>query len=130
MVYRMSADWRRVYPVVGKDSLADSTAPNGPWLDACIPDSEKAFVQAEIDKAIKNKAIFEVEHRAVRRDGTVGWTLSRAIPVLDRQGEIVEWFGAASDITEREQDAEALVASEEEYRTCSARWWKGSASAA
>jgi signal transduction histidine kinase len=34
-------------------------------------------------------------------DGTLGWTFSRAIPVLNANGDIVEWFGAASDVTER-----------------------------
>ena len=31
--------------------------------------------------------------------GRLGWTFSRAIPLLDADGNIVEWFGAASDIT-------------------------------
>jgi two-component sensor histidine kinase/CheY-like chemotaxis protein len=40
----------------------------------------------------------------VRRiDGSLGWTLSRAVPLFDAEGEIVEWFGAATDITERVQ---------------------------
>jgi PAS domain-containing protein len=33
----------------------------------------------------------------------VGWTFSRAVPLLDENGDIVEWFGAASDITARKQ---------------------------
>jgi PAS domain-containing protein len=45
--------------------------------------------------------VFELEHRVVRKDGTVGWMFSRAIPILDDAGQIVEWFGAASDVTER-----------------------------
>ena len=41
-----------------------------------------------------------------RADGSLGWTLSRAVPILDDKGKIVEWFGAASDITERRSAAE------------------------
>ncbi len=41
-------------------------------------------------------------------DGTLGWTSSRAIPLLDAKGDIVEWFGTASDITPRKEAEEAL----------------------
>jgi hypothetical protein len=45
----------------------------------------------------------------VRRvDGSVGWTFSRALPIEDEGGEIVEWFGAASDVTERHRAEEHL----------------------
>jgi len=108
MVYRMSADWTRMYLLVGKGILADTNAPSVSWLESYIPNSEKAFVQGAIDKAIKSKAVFELEHQVVQEDGTIGWTLSRAIPVLDEQGEIIEWFGAASDITERKRVEETL----------------------
>src|ERR1700742_4760320 len=59
-------------------------------------------------KAIKTKGVFELEHRVIRVDGTLGWTFSRAIPLVNESGEIVEWFGAASDITER-KNAEAAL---------------------
>jgi light-regulated signal transduction histidine kinase (bacteriophytochrome) len=39
-----------------------------------------------------------------RNDGT----FSRAIPLLDSSGEIVEWFGAAKDVTERKQAEEEI----------------------
>jgi signal transduction histidine kinase len=38
----------------------------------------------------------------------VGWTFSRAVPVLDATGAIKEWFGAATDITWRKQAEEQL----------------------
>jgi signal transduction histidine kinase/CheY-like chemotaxis protein len=41
-------------------------------------------------------------------DGTLGWTFSRAIPRTDAKGEIVEWFGAASDVTEGKRFEQAL----------------------
>src|ERR1039458_10573805 len=62
------------------------------------------------------KSIFELEHRVLRVDGTLGWTYSRAIPLQDANGEIVEWLGAASDITVRKQAEEALRQSERMYR--------------
>jgi signal transduction histidine kinase len=39
-------------------------------------------------------------------DGTLGWTYSRAVPLLNISGEIQEWFGAASDVTARKEAEE------------------------
>lgn len=61
-----------------------------------------------IGEAIRTKSPFKLEHRVRRADGTLGWTSSRAIPLLDTTGDIVEWFGTASDITPRKEAAEAL----------------------
>jgi signal transduction histidine kinase len=36
-------------------------------------------------------------------DGTLGWMYSRAVPLLNISGEILEWFGAASDVTARKE---------------------------
>ncbi|MDX5893638.1 PAS domain S-box protein [Rubrobacter radiotolerans] len=108
MVYRMSPDWSEMYTLEGKNSLADTTAPNPAWFDEYIPDSDRELVQAAISEAISDKKTFELEHRVIRADGGVGWVFSRAIPLLDERGEIVEWFGAGSDITERKQAEAAL----------------------
>jgi signal transduction histidine kinase/ActR/RegA family two-component response regulator len=45
--------------------------------------------------------MFQLEHRVLRADGSPGWTYSRAVPLLDERGDIREWIGSASDITER-----------------------------
>jgi PAS domain S-box-containing protein len=52
----------------------------------------------------------------MRADGSVGWTLSRAVPVLDSNGNITEWFGTAADITAEKAAGEALRESEEKFR--------------
>ena len=44
----------------------------------------------------------------------MGWTYSRAVPLLNQSGEIVEWFGAATDITARRE-------AEEKYRKLAER---------
>ena len=63
---------------------------------------------AAIRQAIQSKSTFELEHRVIRADGTLGWTQSRAIPILDDRGEIIEWFGAASDVTQRKRFEEQV----------------------
>lgn len=54
-------------------------------------------------RAVIAKAAFEFEHRVIRLDGSLGWTLSRAVPILDNAGEIVEWLGTARDVTARRE---------------------------
>jgi signal transduction histidine kinase len=112
VVYRMNADWTEMRELHGRDFIADTAAPNRDWLEQYIHPEDRARVLAAIQQAIRTKGIFELEHRVLRVDGTLGWTSSRAIPLLGADGEIAEWFGAASDVTARKQAEEALVRSE------------------
>ena len=101
VIYRMSPDWSEMHRLYGQGFLADTEEPNRNWIEEYIPPEAKEEVVEAINKAIRSKSVFELEHQVLRADGTLGWTFSRAIPILDDSGEIVEWFGAASDITER-----------------------------
>jgi signal transduction histidine kinase/CheY-like chemotaxis protein len=108
VIYRMNTDWTEMRYLEGRDFIADTQGPNRSWLYKYIhPDDQPAVLDA-IHRAIERKAPFEMEHRVIRIDGTLGWTFSRAIPLLDESGQILEWFGAARDITERKQAEEEL----------------------
>lgn len=108
IVYRMSADWKELHQLEGRDLLADTSNPTIAWQqDYLFPDDVPAIQQA-IDNAVETKGVFEGEHRVRQADGSIGWILSRAVPVLDDKGAIVEWFGAASDVTERRKRQEQL----------------------
>ncbi len=108
VVYRMSPDWSEMRQLHGRGFLADTDNPSRTWPQSYIHPEDQPYVTAVIREAIRTKSIFELEHRVRRADGTLGWTFSRAVPLLDAKGEIVEWFGAASDITERKRAEEAL----------------------
>ncbi|MCW5798286.1 MAG: response regulator [Nitrospira sp.] len=108
VVYRMSPDWSELRQLQGRRFVADTLDPSRTWLDTYIhPDDQQAVTDA-IQKAIRSKSAFELEHRVIQIDGSLGWTLSRAIPIFDDRGDIVEWFGAASDITARKRAEVAL----------------------
>jgi PAS domain S-box-containing protein len=108
VVYRMSPDWSEMRQLHGRDFIPDTEAPSRTWLQKYIHPDDQPNVLAVINQAIRAKSIFELEYRVLRVDGSLGWTFSRAIPLLNADGEIVEWFGAASDITARKQAEEAL----------------------
>ncbi len=107
-VYKMSPDWSEMRYLEGKQFLADTQDPSCTWLEAYIPPEDQPPVLAAIQEAIHAKRPFELEHRIIRSDGALGWTFSRAIPLLDARGEITEWIGAASDVTERKRAEEAI----------------------
>ena len=121
VLYKMSADWQEMQLLHGKGFLIDTSTPRSSWLETYIPDSDKPLVQTTIAEAIRTKGTFHLEHRVIRADGTIGWTSSRAVPFLDERGNIVEWLGAASDITDRKRAEEVLRASEEELREADRR---------
>src|SRR5262249_23659696 len=107
-VYRMNSDWSEMRQLKGKDFIADTEAPDRAWLEKYIHPEDQPKVIGAIREAIRTKSPFELEHRVNRVDGTIGWTSSRAIPLLNAQGQITEWFGAASDVTEQRRAEEAL----------------------
>lgn len=107
-IYRMSPDWQIMYQL-DSQTLANTSDPIENWVEKYIPEDDRAVVFSAIQWAIDNKSLFELEHRVLLADGTVGWVLSRAVPLLDAQGEITEWFGAGSVVTERLDAIEKLA---------------------
>jgi signal transduction histidine kinase len=108
VVYRMSPDWTQIRQLEGRGFIKDTTDPLEFWLDEYIPVEDQELVHNTIREAIEGRKVFELEHRVFRVDGSCGWTLSRAVPMVDASGTIYEWIGAASDITERKEAEEKL----------------------
>ena len=104
VLYSMSPDWSVMRQLRSSRSfLANTEQPIRNWLQEYIPPDDQPRMMAAINEAVRTKSVFELEHRVRRADGGLGWTLSRAVPLLDASGEIVEWIGAAGDITGRKQ---------------------------
>jgi PAS domain S-box-containing protein len=114
VVYRMSPDWGVMTRLYDKGFIADTEEPNANWLDKYIHPDDHEFVTDVMNECIREKKLLELEHRVLQVDGSIGWTYSRAIPLLDCNGGIKEWFGTASDITERKKVEEALQESEKQ----------------
>lgn len=116
VIYRMSPDWSELRQLDGRAFLADTAQPTAGWTAHYIHPDDQLDVRLAIRNAIRTKGLFELEHRVRRVDGTLGWTLSRAVPVLDEAGEITEWLGSAKDVTDRRCAEDHLRESEERYR--------------
>src|ERR1700733_11120579 len=106
VVYRMSPDWSEMRELDGRGFIADTGKPRKDWLNEYIHPEDQLIVLRTIREAVRTKSMFDLEHRVRRTDGTLGWTYSRAVPLLNVDGEIEEWFGAASDVTARKEAEE------------------------
>ena len=116
VVYRMNADWTEMRQLQGREFIADTHEPNLSWLEKYIQPDDQLRVMQTIREAVETESAFELEHQVVQIDGRLGWTFSRAIPLFDINGVVVEWLGMASDVTARKQAQEALIQSEQKYR--------------
>ncbi|GAB2701161.1 hypothetical protein GCM10027037_27820 [Mucilaginibacter koreensis] len=108
LMYRMSADWKQMVNLTSKEHLKNTLEPIDNWIDTYIPRKAQATVWATINKAIELKQTFDLEHQVYMAYGTIGWVHSKAIPILNEQGDITEWIGAGNDITARKK-AEAQL---------------------
>ncbi|MGG7603214.1 hybrid sensor histidine kinase/response regulator [Massilia sp. BKSP1R2A-1] len=101
VLYRMSPDWKYMHELDGRGFLKTTTGWAEYHIEQYVHPEDLALARAHIQEAIAHKTLFELEHRVLRVDDSPGWTYSRAVPLLDAAGEIYEWIGSASDITER-----------------------------
>jgi len=83
------------------------------WTKALHPD-EAAMVVNKVRGGITSGAAIEIVNRLRRAsDGSYRWHLARAVPMNDRGGKIIGWFGCATDIDDQKRAEEALRQSEE-----------------
>jgi PAS domain S-box-containing protein len=102
----LSEEWYRIY---GFDPEGDMPA----WEQRLrrVHPEDRAKWQGAIDRAIAEKSDYEVEFRIVLSDGTVKYIHTVGHPVFNASGDLAEFVGSATDITERKQ-AELLLAGE------------------
>ncbi|WP_294298932.1 PAS domain-containing sensor histidine kinase [uncultured Chryseobacterium sp.] len=109
VVYSLSPDWSEMRELDGRGFLKDADSPTTAWRTDNVYPDDLDLVNATIEECIREKKIFQLEHRVLRADRSLGWVSSKAIPILDENGDIIEWFGTAQDITQRKEAEEALT---------------------
>ena len=84
----------------------------GGWLDAVHPD-DRGITLDVWSAAVAARSRYVVEHRLKRADGLWRHMDVSAVPILDEEGEVREWVGQHSDITERKLAELELSAAKE-----------------
>jgi hypothetical protein len=107
-IYRFNPDWRELRYLRGGEFIGNSEIAQTDWLQKYIYPEDQPGVVKLIQGAIHSGGKFEMEHRVVRADGSVGWTFSRAVPLRGASGEILEWVGTAADITDRKRAEDSI----------------------
>ncbi len=64
---------------------------------------ERELVKKALEKVMNEKAVSEIEHRIVRRDGAVREVRQILEPIIDNAGNIVRVVGIIQDVTEKNQ---------------------------
>ncbi len=82
------------------------------WLDAIHPDDRQSTLD-HWHVALQSRERYVVEHRLRRADGLWRHMDVTAVPILDETGEVREWVGQHSDITERKLAELELSAAKE-----------------
>ena len=63
-------------------------------------------LQDERDAALLRGLPFELEQRALRKDGRYRWFLIQVNPLRDEQGKIIRWYATGTDIDDRKRNEE------------------------
>ena len=79
------------------------------WQAMVHPDDLQGCLDSW-SKAVADGSPFSFEYRLRRKDGAWRWHLTRGLPLRDRYGKIVRWFGTATDIDDQKRAAERLEA--------------------
>src|SRR5437588_939777 len=101
-------------PALDYTGLSLDQAETG-WPRAFHPDDRKGMLQkwSAIRESGKRGGL---EARLRRFDGEYRWFLFEAEPMRDEAGNIVKWYGSATDIEDRKRTEVALRESEERFR--------------
>jgi len=85
------------------------------WSEAVHP-ADLAETLEVWQRAVAERGTYEVRHRVRRHDGEWREFSAHAIPMFDEHGQVREWVGVHTDITDQLGADAALRRSEERYR--------------
>ena len=72
-------------------------------LATCIHPEDATLLHETFTEALRNHAVYELEHRIVLPDGSVRWVHDRAQPYLDDEGNLLRYVGVTLDITDHKE---------------------------
>lgn len=88
--------------------LPEGSADNSLWPKVIHPD-DMGPLHEEWSKSLKTGHIYEMEFRTKKAStGDYHWFLSRAVPVKDKDGKVIKWYGTNTDISDQKQIVKRL----------------------
>ena len=86
------------------------------WINMVHPD-DRDLVRAQIDALLREGRAEPIEHRIYRKDGAERWVRNTPVCHFDAEGHLMAYDGLIQDITERKRAEQALLESEQRFRT-------------
>ena len=97
LVFRASPDFEEFSELHRPGHEAQTLAS---WLDEHVHPHDRDHLRAVVRESAGVKTVIELEHRVLRTDGTTAWTVSRAIPLAGRDGQLSEWLVVRGDLSD------------------------------
>jgi two-component system, cell cycle sensor histidine kinase and response regulator CckA len=111
-IYYISPAFEEIWGRPAETVYAEPTQ----WLKYILPEDHE-FVANAYKGLMRSDATMDIEYRIVRPNGEIRWLRTRGFQVRDAKGVLIRLAGVVTDITERKKTQEALIASEERYRS-------------
>ncbi|HUR93503.1 MAG TPA: PAS domain S-box protein [Gemmatimonadales bacterium] len=111
IVWTMSADGRTPGDMSQWEAFTGQTAfeaAHAGWIKVVQPEDQPEAARAW-KEAVRGRTVLATQHRLRRKDGEYRHMEVRAVPVLDEQGNLREWVGAHTDVTDRVRAEEQLA---------------------
>lgn len=87
----------------------------GRGWEAIVHPDDAASAKEKWRRAVEKGEVFDVEYRLRRKDDAYRWFIGRNVP-LRQNGEVLSWFGSATDIDDYKHADARLRVSEERFR--------------
>lgn len=87
------------------------------FYDFFIPEERETLKKAALEVFAKKENFSELLNRNLHKNGTEIWLSTSGVPILDKQGELLGYRGADTDITESRRIMDVLRESENKYRS-------------
>jgi PAS domain S-box-containing protein len=86
-----------------------SVREDGSWYwEGLLHPEDREITAVAWQNALQGRSAYQIEHRVQLQGGVYRWYLSRAVPYYDGNGEIIKWFGTATDIHDSKTLSEVL----------------------
>jgi len=110
----VNSRWLRMLGYTADEFASSHTA----WLNSIYPDDRNRVLQFGRDYREGRVARYEIEYRAITRQGRIKWLISKGASVSrDKKGRPFRMVGTVMDITERKQMENELVQARDRAET-------------